>query len=81
MTYPPSTERVRAALLAASRPLQRSDISKVAPHGGTQARAIALLKAAGECVTAQDPAHPHRALYWPSAEARDAWLKSKGARA
>ena len=77
MTYPPAAVKVHN-MLAASSPRKRSGFFVLMPDAGQLRRAIAVLKAGGLCFSARDPECPQRVLYWPSAEARDAWVKSKG---
>lgn len=81
MSATTAIDKLRSMLQTARGPLHRADITKVVPANGNQARAIALLKAGGECFTARDPGCPQRVLYWGSAGARDAWLRRKGAAA
>lgn len=79
--YPASTHKIRECLLSASAPRTRADFLRLLPDGGTLRRAVALLKANGECFTARDPAMPQRVLYWFSRDERDAWLADeKGGR-
>lgn len=76
--YPPSTEKIRQRLLGASEPCTRADFLRLMPDGGTLRRAVAALKAAGECFTARDPRQPNRTLYWHGKDERDAWLAEQG---